>query len=136
MQSSSSRASEAEREAHAARQAAARAPHPAPFKCLLEGQDDTGRPFVLSIPALALPSGVALGRSPANSEFIIDHEAVSREHVRLTVTGGRLYAEDLNSTNGTTINGRVISPGEPAVLESNDELGVGPVVFRVRLIPE
>ena len=136
MQSSSSRASEAEREAEAARQAAARARQPAPFRCLLEGQDDTGRPFVLSIPALALPPGVALGRSPANSEFIIDHEAVSREHVRLTVTDGRLYAEDLNSTNGTTINARLVSPGELAVLENNDELAMGPVVFRVRLMPE
>ena len=136
VQSSSSRASEAEREAEAARQAVARAPHPAPFRCLLEGRDDVGRPFVLSVPALALPPGVALGRSPANSEFIIDHEAVSREHVRLTVTGGRLYAEDLNSTNGTTINGRLISPGEHAAMDNNDELGIGPVVFHVRLIPE
>ena len=136
VQSSSSRASEAERDAHAARQAAERAPQPAPFRCLLEGQDDTGRPFVLSIPALALPPGVALGRSPANSEFIIDHEAVSREHVGLTVTDGRLYAEDLNSTNGTTINGRLISPGERVVMDDNDELGTGPVIFRVRLIPE
>ena len=90
----------------------------------------------MSVPALALPSGVALGRSPANSEFIIDHEAVSREHVRLIYTGGRLYAEDLNSTNGTTINGRLIPPGEQAAMDNNDELGTGPVIFRVRLIPE
>ena len=136
VQSSASRASEAEREAEAARQAAARAPHPAPFRCLLEGQDDVGRSFVLSVPALALPSGVALGRSPANSEFIIDHEAVSREHVRLTVAGGRLYAEDLNSTNGTRVNGRTLNANEPEELRDNDRLEMGPIVFQVRLIPE
>ena len=136
LHSSSSRAKEAERQAEAARQAAARAPQPAPFRCLLEGQDDVGRPFVLSVPALALPSGVALGRSPANSEFIIAHEAVSREHVRFSYAGGRLYAEDLNSTNGTRVNGRTLNANEPEELRDNDRLEMGPVVFQVRLIPE
>ena len=136
LQSSSSRASEAEREAEAARHAAARAQQSAPFRCLLEGQDDTGRPFVLSIPALALPPGVTLGRSPANAEFIVDHEAVSREHVRLFYADGYLYAEDLNALNGTRINGRLLNPYEQVVLQNNDQLQIGPVVFQVRLIPE
>ena len=136
LQTSSSRLSEAEREAEAARQAAAQAPQPAPFRCLLEGQDNTGQPFALSIPALALPSGVTLGRSPSNSEFIIDNESVSREHVRLFYADGYLYAEDLNALNGTRINGRLLNPYEQVVLQNNDQLQIGPVVFQVRLIPE
>ena len=136
LQSASSRLSEAEQKAEAAQQTAAQAPQPAPYRCLLEGQDNTGRSFVLNISALALSSGVTLGRSPANAEYIIDHEAVSREHVRLVYTAEALYAEDLNALNGTRINGSPLNPREPVVLQNNDQLEVGPVVFQVRLIPE
>ncbi len=136
LQSASSRLSEAEHEAEAARQAAAQAPQPAPFRCLLEGQDNTGQSFALSISALSLPSGATLGRSPANAEFIIDHESVSREHIRLLYADGDLYAEDLGSTNGTKVNGRLLNPREQVVLQNNDQLELGPVVFQVRFMQE
>lgn len=128
----------ASQEAEAARQVAAQAPRPAPFRCMLLGQDNTGREFALNIPALALgaPSGVTLGRNPANAEFIIDHEAVSRDHLRLTYTEGGLHAEDLNSTNGTNVNGQLLNPGEQVVLQNNDRLEIGPIVFQVHLIQE
>ena len=114
------------------------APKPAPFKCLLRGQDNTGREFALNIPALALgaPAGVILGRSPANAEFVIDHKAISRAHLRLTYTEGTLHAEDLNSTNGTRVNRQSLNPGEQVVLQDNDQLEMGLVVFQVRLIQE
>ena len=138
LQSAEVRLSEAEQTAEAARQAAARAPQPAPFRCLLEGQDDTGRPFALTISALALGdrAGVTLGRSPANAEFIIDHEEVSREHVRLTCVDGELYAEDLNTLNGTKVNSRLLNPHEQVLLRNNDRLEVGPVAFTMRLVQE
>ena len=138
LQSAEVRLSEAEQTAEAARQAAANAPQPAPFRCLLEGQDSTGRPFALTISALALGdrAGVTLGRSPANAEFIIDHEEVSREHVRLTCADGELYAEDLNALNGTKVNGRLLNPREQVLLQNNDRLEIGPVVFTVRLVQE
>ena len=118
-----------------AHQATADAPQPAPFRCLLEGQDSTGRPFALTISALALgdQAGVTLGRSPANAEFVIDHQEVSREHIRLTCVDGALYAEDLNALNGTKVNGRLINPREQVLLQDNDRLDIGPVVFTVRL---
>ena len=136
LQSASSRLNKAEHEAEVARQAVAQAPQPAPFRCLLEGQDNTGQSFALSISALALPSGATLGRSPANAEFIIDHESVSREHIRLLYADGNLYAEDLGSTNGTKVNGRLLNPRESAVLQNNDQLELGPIVFQVRLMQE
>ncbi len=136
LRSASSLLNKAEHEAEAAREAAAQAPQPAPFKCLLEGQDNTGQPFALSIPALALPSGATLGRSPTSAEFIIDHEAVSREHIRLIYTDGDLYVEDLNALNGTRLNGRLLNPHEQVGLQNNDQLEIGPVVFQVRLIQE
>ena len=138
LQSAEARMSEAEQTAEAARQTAARAPQPAPFRCLLEGQDSTGRPFALTLSALALGdrAGVTLGRSPANAEFIIDHEEVSREHIRLTCADGALYAEDLNALNGTKVNGRLLNPREQVLLQDKDQLEIGPVVFTVRLVQE
>ncbi len=138
LQSAESRVSEAEQTAQAAHQAAANAPQPAPFRCLLEGQDPTGRPFALTLSALALGdrAGVTLGRSPANAEFIIDHQEVSREHVRLACVDGQLYAEDLNALNGTKVNGRLLNPREQVLLQNNDRLEIGPVTFTVRLVQE
>jgi len=131
LQSAESRLSEAEQEV--ARRSAVQ---PAPFGCVLEGRDHADKPFALRLSALALgdQSGAILGRSPDKADFVIDHESISRAHVRLTVSGGDLYAEDLNTLNGTRINGHVLDPGEPMVLQSNDQLELGPVVFQVRLV--
>ena len=79
---------------------------------------------------------MTLGRSPANAEFIIDHEEVSREHVRLTCADGELYAEDLNALNGTKVNGRLLNPREQVLLQNNDRFEIGPVVFTVCLVQE
>ena len=128
----------AESRLSAAHQAAAAAPKPAPFRCLLEGRDSSGREFALTISALALgdPAGVTLGRSPANADFVVDHEEVSREHVRLRCTGPTLYAEDLNALNGTKVNGRLLNPEERVPLQNGDRLETGPVVFSLRLVRE
>ena len=136
LQSAAARLSIAEQEAEEARQVAARAPKPAPFKCILEGQDNTGKQFTLSIPPLALgdPAGVVLGRNPADSEFIIDHDEISREHTRLTYTSDRLYAEDLDTLNGTTVNGHLLEPQVKVSLQDKDRLQMGPLIFIVRLV--
>ena len=136
LQSAADRASTAEQEAEEARQVAANAPKPAPFKCILEGQDNAGKQFTLSIPALALgdPAGVVLGRNPADSEFIIDHDEISREHTRLTYTNDRLYAEDLDTLNGTTVNGQLLEPLEKVLLQDKDRLQMGPLILTVRLV--
>jgi len=136
LQSAAARLGTAEQEAEEARQVAAKAPKPASFKCILEGQDNTGKPFTLSIPALALgdPAGVVLGRSPADSEFIIDHDEISREHTRLTYTYDRLYAEDLDTLNGTTVNGNALQPREKVLLQDKDRLQIGPLILTVRLV--
>ena len=138
LRSAESRLRAAEESAEAARQAAEEAPKPAPFKCLLEGEDSSGRPFALTVPALALgdPAGVTVGRSPAVADFVVDHEEVSREHVRLGCAGATLWAEDLTSLNGTKLNGRLLGPEERADLQDGDRLDMGPVAFSVRLVQE
>ncbi len=138
LRSAESRLRAAEESAEAARRAAAEAPRPAPFRCLLEGEDGSGRPFAVTLSALALsdPAGVTVGRSPAAADFVVDHEEVSREHVRLGCAGATLWAEDLETLNGTKLNGRLLDPGERAALQDGDRLEMGPIAFSVRLVQE
>ena len=73
-----------------------------------------------------LLSGVVrtLGRAPA-ADFIVDAALISRVHCRLTaLPDGALEVRDLDSTNGTYVNGQRV---ETARLASGDRLGVGRV---------
>jgi pSer/pThr/pTyr-binding forkhead associated (FHA) protein len=49
---------------------------------------------------------VTIGRAPAN-DIVIDHPTVSAQHARLTKPPSRYRIKDLESTNGTQINGGV-----------------------------
>jgi pSer/pThr/pTyr-binding forkhead associated (FHA) protein len=72
-----------------------------------------------------LPGGVrTLGRA-AGADFIVDADLVSRLHCRLTaLPDGTLELRDLDSTNGTYVNGSRV---ETARLTSGDRLRVGRV---------
>ncbi len=68
-----------------------------------------------------------IGRS-TGADFIVDAPLVSRVHCRLTVVpDGALEVRDLESTNGTFLNGQRVAT---ALLSSGDRLGVG----RIELI--
>jgi len=51
-----------------------------------------------------------LGRSPDSDIQIKDH-FVSRKHLRISRKGSRIFIKDLNSRNGTFVNGEPINPG-------------------------
>ena len=46
---------------------------------------------------------IRIGRA-ADCDVILDYPVVSREHARITESGGRFVLEDLRSTNGTAVN--------------------------------
>jgi hypothetical protein len=50
---------------------------------------------------------------------------ISRQHAKLYVRDGTLMVVDLNSSNGTYLNGQRILPLEPYVLKSNDIVAFG-----------
>ena len=54
-----------------------------------------------------------------------DEAGVSRRHVRLLREGRAVYALDLNSTNGTHVNGEPLQPGVERRLRDGDELVLG-----------
>jgi len=62
-----------------------------------------------------------LGRRPYN-DIVIDNLAVSGEHAVLQMIGAEVFIEDLNSTNGTYINGKAVKKQQ---LRANDVVEVG-----------
>lgn len=76
-----------------------------------------------------LPAGAVktIGRS-TGAEFILDAALVSRLHCQLSASGDALQVKDLNSTNGTFVNGKRITS---ARLQPGDRLGVGRVEFNI-----
>ena len=72
-----------------------------------------------------LPGGVrTLGRA-VGADFIVDAALVSRVHCRFTaLADGSLELRDLDSTNGTFVNGKRV---ESARLASGDRMQIGRV---------
>jgi pSer/pThr/pTyr-binding forkhead associated (FHA) protein len=54
---------------------------------------------------------VTIGRAPSN-DIVIDHPTVSAQHARLTKSPSGYRIKDLESTNGTQINGVSISDAQ------------------------
>ena len=52
---------------------------------------------------------MAIGRSPDNNQVVLDDVEVSRWHARLDINGSNVMLSDLNSANGTFINGTSVS---------------------------
>ncbi len=79
---------------------------------------------VLSLGSLDLTKQpiVAIGRDPA-SYLPLNHPAVSYHHAQILKQNGGLVIRDLNSTNGTFVNGQRIAF---APLNSGDEVQIGP----------
>lgn len=73
-----------------------------------------------------MPGGVkTIGRA-TGADFIVDAALVSRVHCRLTaLEDGQLELRDLESTNGTYVNG--VRVGQPLRLVSGDRVQVGRV---------
>ncbi|MEO6319191.1 MAG: FHA domain-containing protein [Polaromonas sp.] len=73
---------------------------------------------------------VTLGRRPYN-DIVIDHLAVSGEHAVLQVSGSEAFIEDLNSTNGTYVDGKTV---KKQGLKNGDVIEIGK--YRVQYVNE
>jgi len=62
-----------------------------------------------------------LGRRPYN-DIVIDNLAVSGEHALLQMSGNDVVLEDLNSTNGTYLNGKAV---KKQTLQNGDSIEIG-----------
>jgi pSer/pThr/pTyr-binding forkhead associated (FHA) protein len=97
---------------------------------------ELGRLVVVASPAgepaagttLPLDAITTLGRD-VNNAIVVDDEFVSSEHAVLTFRGRTWYVEDLESTNGTFVNGSPVESVAP--LGYGDEIQLGQVRLRL-----
>jgi hypothetical protein len=72
-------------------------------------------------------TSIAIGRSSGN-DIVLDTTAVSRYHISLTrQDDDQVVLEDLESVNGTYIEGERINPHEPLVLHGGEEIQLGDI---------
>jgi hypothetical protein len=76
------------------------------------------------------PRGATLGRS-RDCDIVVDDANVSRVHAELRPRGGAWVVSDLDSTNGTRLNGRPIHTAE--VVRPGDEIELGASVLTFEL---
>ena len=79
-----------------------------------------GQTFVVGL-------GLVIGREGGNEVRIEDNFASGR-HARVFDHAGLVYLEDMNSTNGTYLNGRRVRGQEP--LNRDDRIQIGDTEFR------
>ncbi len=78
----------------------------------------------------------SIGRGTDSNGRLQVSMKVSRRHCLITKINGNYFVQDLESTNGTYVNGTQIPPYELMELEQNDVLCIGDVEFRVHLFWE
>jgi len=79
-----------------------------------------------SFKAIPMPSSVTVMGRRRDCDLRIPLDSVSRRHCRLFTEKDALKIRDLNSRNGTIINGQTV---EETLLKPGDKLTVGPVTF-------
>jgi PAS domain-containing protein len=73
-----------------------------------------------------------LGRS-IDCDHQVAIEGISKKHLRVTVNGETAYAEDLGSSNGTLVNGKII---KKVTLKDGDKIALPNVIFQVVYVLE
>jgi pSer/pThr/pTyr-binding forkhead associated (FHA) protein len=91
---------------------------------VLKTAEGAEEPFTFRI----LPGNIKTVGRAGRADFIVDAALVSRLHCRLTAGATDLEVVDLDSTNGTYVNGQRTPR---AMLKTGDRLGVGRVELTV-----
>lgn len=101
---------------------------------ILAGFDSGGRSVRLAIGQKDLAraaKGLVIGRQNSLSDLVLSDSSVSRRHARLIKLDGGVGIIDLNSSNGTAVDGRRLSPyGEPMPLRSGATVELGDVKLK------
>ena len=104
-------------------------------RVVLTGFDSRGKPVNIPLPDAELDpkrGGFTLGRHHLLVDRVLDDERVSKRHVRFTYGGHGYFVEDLNSTNGTVINGtQPCPPFKPMPVRPGDTVRLGGIELTV-----
>lgn len=77
-----------------------------------------------------VPGVTTFGRRPENSVVLRDDPYISGSHAQIIAEDDVFRLTDLDSTNGTFLNGSRLAPNEPAVLKAGDEISLGGLTYR------
>jgi pSer/pThr/pTyr-binding forkhead associated (FHA) protein len=91
---------------------------------MLRTAEDAKPPFQFRI----TPGNIKTVGRATRADFVVDAALVSRLHCRLAAGAGEIEAIDLESTNGTYVNGQRVAR---AMLKDGDRLRVGAVELTV-----
>lgn len=75
-----------------------------------------------------LTQGVMVAGRVSEAEICLQDTQVSRKHAQFSTDLGETKVKDLESTNGTLVNGKKISKEEP--ISDGDEIQIGDTIFR------
>ena len=67
---------------------------------------------------------IIIGRQPG-IDLLLEHQQISRRHAALHCTATECQIVDLNSANGTRLNGQKLTPQVPVALKSGDSIQIG-----------
>lgn len=84
-----------------------------------------------SLPAVDVDRTLTIGRSHS-CEVVLDNRAVGRKHCRIDTRDGDLYLVDLNSANGTLLNGE---PIQETLVTVGDRITIVDHTFEIRRAP-
>jgi len=76
-------------------------------------------------------TGILVGRSN-RADFIIDDESVSRNHARFVYLDGALHVEDLDSMNGTWVDGEKLAANDQQPLRRASDVEFGKIRLEVK----
>lgn len=79
---------------------------------------------------LVLPATIGRG---GNADLVIAHKEVSRRHCRLFIYRDSVHIQDLDSLNGTYVEGRYLSNAETAILPG-EHFTIGPLTFQIQYV--
>ncbi len=72
-----------------------------------------------------------IGSSPQGNDAVLTARTVSRHHARVLCRNGRYYLEDLNSRNGTRVNGQLLEYHQSIALSRGDRVQFASERYRV-----
>lgn len=96
------------------------------FKLVVVGGKLRGKEFVLS------DGENVIGRG-ADNDVSVPVEGISKKHLKVTVNGETAFAEDLGSSNGTLINGKII---KRMTIKDGDKIALPNLIFQVVYVLE
>ncbi|MCB0350424.1 MAG: GGDEF domain-containing protein [Bdellovibrionales bacterium] len=60
----------------------------------------------------------------------VDEKSLSKSHAKLIMSGGEVSIIDLESTNKTVVNSKILTPLQPQKLKNNDQIKTGNIIFK------